>query len=245
MLYKTHGIVLRVVKYGETSVIAGVFTELFGMQSYIVNGARSSKPKAAKGNLLQPGNILDMVVYHQEQKNLQRISEYKLAYIYSSLHFNIVKNTVAMFLIELLQKCLKQPEQQLPLYYFAEQTLQMLDQADAPTAANIPLFFTLRLADHLGFRLNGHFSEYTPFLDLQEGMFTDLPPHHTNYLDAPNSELTDRILQSTQLYQLGSIGMNKDQRRKLLYAYLEFFRLHMPDFAELHSPPILHEILDA
>src|ERR1044072_5921145 len=138
MLHKTRGIVLRVVKYGDTSVSAGIFTELFGMQSYIVNGVRSSKPQAAKGNLLQPGNILEMVVYHHEQKQLQRIAEFKMAYIYTSLHYNVVKNTVALYIIELLQKCLKQPEQQLDLYYFAENTLQLLAGSEPAIAANLP-----------------------------------------------------------------------------------------------------------
>ncbi|HEU4551419.1 MAG TPA: DNA repair protein RecO [Chitinophaga sp.] len=245
MLHKTRGIVLRVVKYGDTSVIASIFTELFGIQSYMVNGVRSNKPKAAKGNLVQPGNILDMVVYHHEQKNLQRISEFKSGYIYTALHFNVVKNTVALYIIELLQRCLKQPEQQPELYYMAEHTLQLLDVSEPAVAANLPLYFTLKLAEMLGFRLNGRCTEYTPYLDLQEGTFVDLPPHHINHLDHTNSELTDMLFQCHELAALGAITMSKDRRRKLLYAYLDFLKLHMPDFTELHSPSILHEILDA
>ncbi|MVT06869.1 DNA repair protein RecO [Chitinophaga tropicalis] len=243
MLHKTRGIVLRTVKYGDTSAIVNIFTELFGVQSYMVNGVRSSKP-TAKGNLFQPGNILDLVVYHHEQKNIQRISEFKLAFIYTSLHFNIVKNTVALYMIELLQKSLKEPEQHPEMYYFAERALQVLDAAPLTIAANIPLYFTLKVAEHLGFRLNGRYSEYAHYLDLQEGSFTDLPPHHSNYLDAAGSEITDRLFQCNEWEKLGEITMNKDKRRKLLYAYLDFFKLHMPDFTELNSPPILHEILD-
>jgi DNA repair protein RecO (recombination protein O) len=244
MLHKTRGIVLRTIKYGDTSAIVNIFTELFGVQSYMVNGVRSSKPKA-KGNLLQPGNILDLIVYHYEQKSIQRISEFKLGYIPVSLNVNVVKSTVALYMIELLQKSLREPEQHLDLYYFTEQSLEALDKTPLSIAANIPLYFTLKLAEHLGFRINGRFSEYASYLDLQEGSFTDMPPHHTNYLDAANSELTDRLFQCHDWESLGNISMNKDIRRKLLYAYLDFFRLHLPDFTELHSPPILHEILDA
>src|SRR5687768_377139 len=160
MLHKTPGIVLRTVKYGDASVILSIFTELFGIQSYIVNGVRSSKPKAAKGNLLQPGNILDLVVYHHEQKNLQRISEFKLGHVYTSMHVNIVKNTVALYLIELLQKTLKQPEQQPELYYFAANVFKALDSESTAVAANLPLYFTLKLAANLGFHFAGHYSSY-------------------------------------------------------------------------------------
>lgn len=246
MLHKTRGIVLRQVKYGDTSLIVSIFTELFGVQSYMVNGARSSKPKGGgKGNLLQPGNILELVVYHHEQKNMQRISEFKLGYIFTSLHFNVVKNTVSLYMIELLQKCLRQPEQQLELYYFAENMLQLLDQAPLPVVANLPLYFTLQLSSHMGFQISGQYSEYTHYLDLKEGVFTDLPPHHSYHLDAQNSEFTSQLLYAKDTTTLGNIIMNKDQRRKLLYAYLDFFKLHLAEFTDLHSPPILHEILDA
>ncbi|MGX5818389.1 DNA repair protein RecO [Chitinophaga lutea] len=243
MLHKTPGIVLRAVKYGDTSLILSIFTELFGIQSYIVNGARSAKPKAAKGNLLQPGNILDLVVYHHDQKNIQRISEFKLGHAYTSMHVNIVKNTVALYLIELLQKSLKQPEASPELYHFAAEAFRALDRESTAAAANIPLYFTLKLAAMLGFSFAGHYSSYTPFLDLQEGVFTDLPPHHTQYLDERSSEITDQLLQVTQLSDLGKIELNKERRRNMLYAYLEFYKLHLPDFKDMHSPPILHEIL--
>lgn len=243
MLHKTPGIVLRTVKYGDTSLILSIFTELFGIQSYIVNGVRSSKPKAAKGNLLQPGNILDLVVYHHEQKNLQRISEFKLGHVYTSMHVNIVKNTVALYLIELLQKTLKQPEAQPELYHFAADSFKALDAATSAAAANLPLYFTLKLAAHLGFHFGGRYSSYTPYLDLQQGIFTDLPPHHTQYLDEVSSQITDQLQQIRHPADLGKIELNKDRRRNLLYAYLDFYQLHIPDFTELHSPPILNEIL--
>ena len=78
MIHPTKGIVLRTVKYGETSVIVLVFTEKFGVQSYLVNGVRiSSKKGSGKANLFQPSAILDMVVYHNELKQLNRVREFK------------------------------------------------------------------------------------------------------------------------------------------------------------------------
>jgi DNA repair protein RecO (recombination protein O) len=37
MTHKTKGIILRTVKYGETSLVVTAFTELFGIQAYMVN----------------------------------------------------------------------------------------------------------------------------------------------------------------------------------------------------------------
>ncbi len=78
MTHKTKGIVLRSVNYGETSVITSVYTESFGLQSYIVKGVRQSTKKGqSKQIYFQPGAILEMEVYHNELKNLQFIKEYK------------------------------------------------------------------------------------------------------------------------------------------------------------------------
>src|SRR5882757_2025035 len=153
-LYKTKGIVLRIVKYGETSLIVTVYTELFGVQSYLVNGVRTSSRKGpGKANLFQPAAILDLVVYHNELKNLQRIREFRWAHLYNHIFFDVLKNAVALFMVEMLQKCLRQPEPNPDLFYFIEDAFIHLDNADSVVVANYPLFFSLHLAGFLGFRI--------------------------------------------------------------------------------------------
>jgi len=88
-------------------MIITIFTELFGVQSYLVNGVRtSSKKGSGKANLFQPSAILDLIVYHNELKNLQRIKEFKWGYLYAHILSDVHKNAVALFMIELLTKCL-------------------------------------------------------------------------------------------------------------------------------------------
>ena len=92
-LYKTKGIVLRTVKYGETSVIVTIFTELFGIQSYLVNGVRTSTKKGSgKASLFQPSAILELVVYHNELKHLNRIKEFRWDYLYRHILTDVRKN---------------------------------------------------------------------------------------------------------------------------------------------------------
>ncbi|HET9744500.1 MAG TPA: recombination protein O N-terminal domain-containing protein, partial [Chitinophagaceae bacterium] len=84
--HKTKGIVLRTVKYGETSLIVTTFTELFGLQSYIISGVRTSTIKGSgKANLFQPTAILDLVVYHNELKHLNRIKEFRWHHLYQHI----------------------------------------------------------------------------------------------------------------------------------------------------------------
>ena len=105
MLHKTKAIVLRTVKYGETSLIVTMYTELFGVQSFMVNGVRSAARSATgKANLLQPAAILELVMYHNKKKNLQRIKEFRWSFLYKDLFYNVIKNSIALFMVECFQK---------------------------------------------------------------------------------------------------------------------------------------------
>ena len=96
-VHSTKGVVLRTIKYGDTSIITSVYTELFGIQQYIVKGVRqSSKTSAGKASYFSPAAILELEVYHNEMKQLQFIKEYRWGYMYESVLFNVVKNTVAL-----------------------------------------------------------------------------------------------------------------------------------------------------
>ncbi|HEX2683396.1 MAG TPA: DNA repair protein RecO, partial [Ferruginibacter sp.] len=107
MTFKTKGIVLRSIKYGETSLVVTIFTEMFGIQTYMVNGVRSAKKSSSKANHFQPTAILDLVVYHSDNKPMQRIKEFSWGVIYTNLLSDVIKNSIASFMAELLHKCLK------------------------------------------------------------------------------------------------------------------------------------------
>ncbi len=91
MIHKTKVIIIRTVKYGETSLVVSAYTELFGLQQYLVNGVRSTKRSSSiSANQLQVGNILEMVVYQNEKNTLQRIKECKQSFHYQNLFFELL-----------------------------------------------------------------------------------------------------------------------------------------------------------
>ena len=244
MVHATKGIVLRTVKYGDTSIITTIYTELFGIQSYIVKGVRqSSKTSAGKASFFQPAAMLDMEVYHNELKQLQFIKEYQWAHLYERVLFDVVKNTVAQFVIELLQHSLKQPEANPELFYLIEDTLKQLDKGNDTLTGNLPLYFTLHLGSELGFQFHGSYSELTPVLDLQEGIFIADKPIHPYYLEGSYAKITSD-LSGLQFYNdLEKISLNRTIRRELLQAYQTYLSLHITDFGEMKSFGILQEIL--
>jgi DNA repair protein RecO (recombination protein O) len=245
MIHKTKGIVLRTVKYGETSVIVTILTELFGLQSYLVNGVRTIKGKGgSKSGMFQPAAMLDLVIYHQESKNLNRLKEYSWSFLYRNILSDVISNSIALFMIELLQKCLKQPESNPDLYYFMEDALIGLDQGERNVQANFPLFFALHLAGFFGLRIDDNFSEKRNYLDLKEGYFTSEKPLHPHHLDTALSEVTAHLLKIKQPVELADLPLNKDKRRILLEAYEDFYSIHLQGFTPLKTLPVLRTLLE-
>jgi DNA repair protein RecO (recombination protein O) len=245
MLHTTKGIVLRTVKYGETSVIVSIYTELFGIQSYLVNGVRkSTKRSGGSAAAFQPGALLELVVYHNELKQLQRIREFRWSYLYEHVFFDVRKNAVCMFMVELLQKSFKQPEQNPDLYNFIEDAFIHLDKADDAVVANFPLYFALHLTVFFGFRIEDHPRHAgNLILDLEEGIFTSSPPSHPHYIEGVLAETTSQLLKTMQPAELKEIKLNQNIRRQLLQAYEDFYALHLPEFGRLKSLPVLQELL--
>lgn len=242
--HKTKGIVLKSVRYGETSIIASIFTELFGLQSYLINGVRvTSKKGAGKANLLQPGGILELVVYHNDLKNLQRVKEFKWAYVYENIFFNVFRNSIALFMIELLQRSIRQPEPNPPLFDFIEDAFVHLDKTGDSAAANFAIYFALNLSGFYGFMIADRYSGKNNILDLMEGRYVADKPDHQYYLEKEYSSVVSDLLKVMQPSELGHIRLNQETRRVLLHALETFYALHIQDFGKMKTLPVLEAVL--
>lgn len=244
MTHKTKGIILRTVRYGETSLVVTMFTELFGVQSYMVNGIRTNKKAGAKAAMYQPGAILDMQVYHSEQRSMHRIKEAEWAYLYKNILSDVIKNSIALYMMELLYKILKQPEQNADLFYFCEDALIQLDDAPPHIAANFSLYFALHLASFFGFRINDPENEEQMFLDLAEGAFTDHAPVHPYFLEGEYAQVTAELLKIMQPHELDQLKLNHIKRRELLLKYQEYYALHIQDFGQMKTLAVLGELFN-
>lgn len=240
MVFQASGIVLRTVKYGETSGVVTIYTDRFGMQAYLINGIRSGG-KTSKAHLYQSASLLEMQVYHNPLKNLQRVKEAKWKKVYQTLFTDVIKNSIALFMVELFQKSVTGEEQNEPLYNFLEQQFLRLDTATTAESANFPVRFMVSLPAYLGFAIRNNFSATTPFFDLKEGQFT-VDNHKT---DAEMSELLNQSL-SAVLESVGNnkpLALNGEIRRRLLYLLEKYFQYHIDGFSQLKTLRVLEAIV--
>lgn len=243
MTHKTRGIVLKSIKYGDTSLVVTIFTELFGVQTYMVNGVRTAKKSSSKANHFQPAAILDLIVYHSANKSMQRIKEFSWGFLYQNVLNNVVMNSVASYMVELLQKCLKQPEANNDLFNFCEEVFLKLDESDKIVTANLALFFSVQLPHFFGFRMTDNYSTVNTFLDLAEGIFTAHQPHHPHFISDEYAITTSRLLKVMQPNELEHFKLNRDFRRALLMKFQDYYSLHISDFGTMKTMTVLQEVL--
>lgn len=240
MLVKTRGIIFKSIKYSETSLILDIYTEELGLQKYIISGVRSKKARTT-ASMLQIMSLLDLVVYHRENKTLNRIKEVQTAHIYTQLPFNVRRGAVGMFITEIARKTIREPEANRDLFQFLFDTLVHLDQTPR-TIANLHLHFLLELSQFLGFLPGDDYSEQTPFFDLQEGRFLAQKPAHTHFLSANQSQRLDQLL-NLDKENCHQVIFTREERAQLLRSLLDYYRLHIENFPAVNAHLILEEIL--
>lgn len=243
MLQATRGIVLRSVKYGETSLICSIFTEQYGIQSYLVKGVRTSRASGNRAGLLQPATLLDLSVYYRSQKNLQHIREFHPFHIYLSLQEEVIKNSVALFSVELLLRLLPEHAPLPELFEFATGYFIELDKRPRDEVANFPLYFIIQCSRLLGYDVRGGYSVKTPHLNLQEGAFTSYAPSIIPYVSDEDAQMLDKLLIVSSLSALGNLSMNAQMRFRLLDWYIAFLQQHTQHLSNIRSLPVLQAIL--
>lgn len=221
MLYKTRGVVFRFTKYGETSIIVNIFTELFGLQGYIVNGIRSKTSKNRIA-LYQPLTLLDLVVYHRENANINRIREVKCLHPYQSIPMDIKKSAAALFINEVMNKTIKEESHAKDLCTFMINSLITLDTL-SEGIQNFHLIFLLKLSRLLGFGA-----------------------HHVNEVlgvRVANEEIEVLLRRLIDTEYTDDIRITNGQRRELLELILKFYGDHLEALGEIRSVQVLRDVM--
>ncbi|MFD1769322.1 DNA repair protein RecO [Sphingobacterium suaedae] len=239
MLYKTKGIALKTTNYSENSIVVHIFTETFGMQSYLINGAKKPRAKIS-ANLFQPLHPLDMVVYHKENNGLQRMKEVHQLPVLREIPLDITKSSIALFLNEILYKVLRQQSPDPFLFNFIEKSIGWLDETPH-NLANFHLVFLIKLSRFLGFLPLQPTTSHLPYFNLVEGVFSTTLPAHSHILQEPHTSLFRLLLQAS-FEESQAVKMTKEDRKYLLEKVLEFYKLHTTNFGSVNALYILEEI---
>lgn len=240
MLQKSRGIVLSFVKYSETSIIAKIYTEEFGLHSYVAKGVRSKKSKT-KIALFEPLSQVEIIAHQKENKSIHNLSEIRPSYAYQSIPFDIKKRTIMFFIDELLIKTIKEESPDKSLFNWLTHSLTWFD-LNEENSHNFHLIFMMQLTRILGFYPKKEVAPNYSFFNLESGLFTTSTPNNPNYLSGDTAALFN-ILHESSFEEATKIKLNSSQRRKILESLIIYYKLHFPGFREIKSVEILKTIL--
>lgn len=239
MIATTNAIVLSKLKYKDNDLIVKCYTQEFGIVSYLLRGVLKSKKKGSKVAYYQLLTQLHLVTDYKQARGLQYVKEVKINHLYSSLHTNILKSAIVLFLAEVLSTTLQEEEQNATLYNYLETTLQWLDTNDR--YSNFHLLFLLNLTKHLGF-----YPDITdinlPYFNLQAGEFQDMSS--SKYCISGENLTLLKTLLGTTFDALEEVKMNSKQRQSFLAIILLYFELHLGSFKKPKSLQVFNDVFN-
>lgn len=239
MISTTKAIVLKSVKYSESSLIVKMYTELFGLKSFIIRGVRKKHAKIS-ANLLQPLSLVEVVFVNKVKDQLFIPKELSSWYQFSNIPFDVVKSSQAIFINELIYRSVREEETNRDFFNFLAQSIISIDQVKT-AHGNIHIAFALQLTKYLGFYPLGNFSPQTPYFLLKEGIFSKFKPADDFFLDQQQAELFYQLL-TTTLEDTGMIRLSSDLRKKLLEKIIVYYQLHHIGFGEIKSLEVLSQL---
>ena len=233
MLQTTKAVALRLIKYGDRSVVLNAYTEQFGARSYLVRPAK-------KGKAINFGPLerLELVVAEDARREIHHVREFRVEKPYVQVSGQAPRALLLLFLQEVFCRTLKEETGDPDLFGFVQDLLEELDSTeDLP---HFPLLVLVRMARQFGF-LPALPRPGEDQFDLREGSFFSGACEHGEFLGkAEAAALATLLMAETTPTRL---RLQPAQRAVLLENLLFYFRLHVAGFGQLKSPAVLHAVL--
>lgn len=227
MTTKTRGIVIKYIKYKETSIIVQIFTEDCGLVSFIVNGIRSPKSKRSIG-YFQPFSLLELVAYIKPGREIHHLSEYRYFAPVHNIQQDIRKSTIILFLSEILGKLLAHEpvEEHKALFGYLASSVITFDAMEKEIE-NFHLHFLLKILPHVGLGVE----DADALLRSMEMEMIEQDEKLIEFISAIiDTPVTQPVKGSGQL------------RYKALELVLRYYQHHTTQFGDIKSLKVLHQV---
>ena len=238
------GIVLRTVKYQDSSLIVDFFTASHGRLSFVTHVSHSSRKSSLGASFWRPLNLLEFEAELpvQNARRLPRPKDVRVYENYVDIPYNPLKSTLALFLSEFLSHVLRDTQSDTPLYNYIEYSLRWLDVA-TEHYSNFHLVFLMQLTQFVGIYPN--LSDYAPrrFFDLVQGTYCYGQPPHSSFLSPEEAQLLPTLFRMNYS-NMHLFRFNRQQRWRCLEVINNYYCVHFPQFPQLRSLSVLREVFD-
>mgnify|MGYP006136219597 FL=1 len=237
MIVSTSAIILSKVRYQDNDLIVKCLTRDLGVISYMVKNISTSKNSKNKFAFFQLLNILDLESNYNPNRSIQYIKDLKIRYNFTSLHTNIYKSSVVMFLSEILSNIIHNESKDLELFDFIEESFIWYDKSE--DSSSFYLIFLMKITHYLGFYPDCTNMSYNYF-NLEEGLFET--SKNSKYVIQGDSLVLFKTILGIKFDSNKLPFIDKINKKDILKNILIYFKLHVDGFKDPKSLKVLNQI---
>lgn len=215
---------LRFVRYSDTRSILNAYTRENGRLSFLIPDGTGTG-LARRRALFQPLFPIDAIIESRPDTEFARIKEPHPAFPLYGLASNPVKQTVTLFIAEVLSSLLRHPEPDPVMFDFLIYSIRTLENADTHHVANFHLVFLYRLTEFLGIKPDAACWSQGKVFDLRDSVFRSVAPLHNDYLSPQNASLIP-LIDRLDYRTMPLLRLSRLQRNKILDTILHYYGLH-------------------
>ena len=239
MFYSSPAIVLSKLKYRDNDLIVSCYAKDFGVVSFLLRGVLKSRKGNAKVAYFQLLSQIQIEADIKQNRSLQTLKDVKINVLYTTLHTQVVKSAIVMFLADVLAMVLKEEEANIELYEYLEASLIALD--NTTESANFHLVFLVQLTKYLGFYPDTS-NSILNYFNLSTGQFEK---HSTSIYSVTGENLRFLKISLGMLFDdLELLKMSSKQRQSVLDMLLLYYELHLGHFKKPKSLAIFSQVFN-
>lgn len=125
---KDEAFVLDKIDYGNTSIISHIFSLTNGRFAIIVKGAKSAKSKY--GSIIDPLNLIEIVVYFKEQREIQLLSDAAVISSYPRIKEDLDKLMFSYAVLELVKTMIPEHEENQRLFKAVKRIFELFETSN-------------------------------------------------------------------------------------------------------------------
>ena len=243
-IIETESVVLSKLAYGDSSIIADLFTKDYGRISVIAKGGRS--PKSKFGSLVDPLNHLQVVFYKKDSRDVQLLSSAEILTHFPSLKNDLQKLKYAYAVIELIKNLMAEREVNKQVFKGVVRILSRINSSNEKPDISFGRFFLFFLKE-IGYEFqvercavcNGaDFSSLSLYYNFDKGLICGKCTKE----EVDFYEINLELFQYLSCLKANIIADNfsdkaVDDANSLLERHLKY---HVPDFKGIQSLQIVN-----
>ena len=217
MTTNTGLIVLHTTKFGENSIVLHTLSKEYGRRGFLVRGVG----KKSMTSLFLPLTVLEADITESSRSKLFTARNLNAKYPLNGIRGNMFKNSMTLFMSEVLYRVVKEGGNEQGLYEWCEKSIQLLDSIGSDFS-NFHIRFLLELAIALGFSpeaqdLRPFTGEHFPIVEkfiqgsFAESMLIPLSGQMRN-------EIAEEILRYIEFHSESAVNVNSLKVLRELFA---------------------------